>query len=142
MGFNFDPVGKMVTDLRDDADVAALNGTRIRGFEPAAGDAQGAGQYQNFVVLVLLDAFREKRIPVQRPRIALRCYGTTPQQAMANYAACVNVLHNAGLRTYANGLGVWNSFDDTGPTAESDPDTNQPFVACVVELAATTVAIA
>ena len=141
-GFNFDPVGKLVVELRGDADVAALNGSRIRGFEPAPGDAQGAGSFQNFVVLVLLDAFREKRIPVQRPRIAVRCYGSTPQQAMANYAACANALHNAGVRTYASGLGIWNSFDDTGPTAEADPDTDQPFVSFIVELAATTVAVA
>jgi hypothetical protein len=140
-GFNFDVIGKLITELRADADVTALNSTRIRGFEPAPGDAKGAGSYQNFVVLVLLDAAREKRIPVQRPRIALRCYGTTPQQAMANYAACSNALHNAGVRTYSNGLGIWNSFDDAGASADRDPDTDQPLVTFVLDLAATTVAV-
>lgn len=141
MSFNFDVIGKLVTDLRDDTTANTLNGGRIRGFEPAPGDAQGAGQYKNFVVLVLLAARRENRISVYWPRVAVRCYGSTPQLAMQNYTACANALHNAGVRVYGNGLGIWNSFDDTGPSAEKDPDTGQPYVSFIAELAATTVSV-
>ena len=38
-----DPTGRLLTEIRDDAGVAALT-TRVRGGEPAAGDALGAGQ--------------------------------------------------------------------------------------------------
>ena len=140
--FNFDVVGKVVTGLRDDAEVAALNGTRIRGFEPAPGDAQGAGSYLNFVVVVLLEAPIEKRLPVQYPKVVIRCYGTTPQQAMANYIACANALHHAGVRTYANGLGIWDSFDASGASPDKDPDTDQPLVTFVADFIATTASVA
>lgn len=143
-----DVTGKVVLDLRSDFDVATLVGTdehglvRVRGFEPAPGDEQGPGAYRNFVVVVALSTPREKRIPVQRPRFGIRCYGSTPQQAMAVYAACSDALHQVGERVYANRLGVWDSFDDTGATAAKDPDTDQPYVTFVAEYAATTLAIA
>jgi hypothetical protein len=149
-----DATPKVIVDLRSDSAVAALVGTdahgiiRVRGFEPQGypdateSDEQPAGSFRNFVVVVTLATPRDKRLPIQRPRFAIRCYGSNPQQAMALYGACSDAIHQTGARVYPNRLGVWDSFDDTGATQEKDPDTEQPYVTFVAEYAATTLAIA
>jgi hypothetical protein len=142
-----DVLGKLIIELRQDPAVAAIT-ERIRGFEPAPGDAATVAnsspvRYKNaFVVLVTLATPRMKGVPVQRPRIAARCYGRTPQEAAALYGACSDAIHHVGPRVHANGLGVYNSHDDTGGTAERDPDTGQPLVSFVIDLHATTQVVA
>lgn len=152
--FNPDPTGKLLVELRDNDAVKAIVGTRVRAFEPAPqvvdpdtkrvlekGDVRGPGEYVAFVLLVILDPFRERRLPIQRPRISVQCYAATAQAAMALYAACAEALHDVGPRVYANGLGAWNSWDDSGGRPDKDPDTGQPFVEFMVELVATTQAV-
>lgn len=133
-----DALPKILLELRDDPDVDDIVSGRVRGFEPAPGDAKGPGEYQAFVVVSQLDAPRLGRIPVQRPRIAVRCYGRTQQEAAALRWACSNVLNDAGPRTHNNGLGIYQSMDDTGGEQELDPDTKQPLQTFIVDLFATT----
>jgi hypothetical protein len=148
--FNFDPLGKVLLELREDGDVAAIVGTdgsglvRVRGGEPAPGDAAadataGEPRYKHaFVVLTELGTPRHPRLPIQQPRLAGRCYGRTFQEAMELYVACSNAIHGAGPRVHTNGLGIYVSHDDTGGSASADPDTGQPYVDFVIAAVATT----
>lgn len=147
MTFNWDPLGKLIIELRADAAVAAIAGAnptstvRVRGFEPGPDDAQGPGQYRAFVVLVNEGGPRFRRVPVQRPRIAARCYGRNPAEASQLAAAVSDALHFRGPRVHANGLGIYQSWDDTGGEQDKDPDTDQPFVTLFIDLFATTQAV-
>ncbi len=130
-----DPLGKLLTEIRDDPAVAALT-TRVRGGEPAPGDS--AVPFGRFVVLVRLGAQREKRAPVQAVRIAVRCYGSTYQDAAALYGAVSDAVHNVGPRIGATGALIHRSFDDIGMGADKDPDTGQPHEDGVIQLFAAT----
>jgi len=136
-----DLTGKLLIELRDDTEVDALVDGRVRGFEPAPGDVKPKGSYQAFVVIVALDTVRMSRAPVQRATYAIRCYGATPQAAMALYGACSDTLHNIGPRLHAD-TGIYISFDTTGGTAEKDIDTGQPYVTFIAELIAPTQVVA
>ena len=148
----WDPVGKLVTELRDDPAVQAIAGenphepaslgARVRSPEPAAGDAQGPEAYRAFVVIVTLGTPRMPSVPVQRARHAVRCYGRTPQEAAALYAACSDALHHVGPRLHGSGQGIYVSHDDTGGQFSKDPDTGQPQYSFVVETLATTQVVA
>jgi hypothetical protein len=137
-----DPLGKLLIELRDDVEVDAIVDGRVRGNEPKAGDAQPLGDYQAFVVITELASPRIPRVPVQRVRYGVRCYGRTFQEARSLYGACSDAIHLLGPRLHANGLGIYISIDDTGGTASRDPDTKQPLVDFVIELLATTQAVA
>lgn len=138
-----DPLGKLLTELRDDDAVDTLVDGRVRGFEPAPGDAKPAGSYQAFVVIVALGAERETRSPTARWTYGVRCYGSTAQNAMAVYAACSDAIHHIGPRIRSSdGLGIYLSHDASGGDTAKDPDTQQPYVTFTVELFATTVAVA
>ena len=130
-----DALGTLLTEIRDDPGVAALT-TRIRGGEPAPGDA--ATPFQRFVVLVRLGSTREKRAPVQEVRIGLRCYGATFADAAALYGAVSDAIHNVGPRIGATGVLIHRSFDDAGLGAQTDPDTGQPHEDGVISLFAAT----
>ncbi|HUW17470.1 MAG TPA: hypothetical protein VMW94_10360 [Actinomycetes bacterium] len=133
-----DPLGYILTTIRDDATVAALT-TKIRGGEPAPGDALGAGSYQRFVVLVSLGYLREKRLPIQEVRIAARCYGLTHQDAAALAGAVSDSIHALSPRISSGDVGIWSAFDDGGGGGLIDPDTSQPYyVVMILANAATT----
>lgn len=133
-----DALPKLLLELRDDSAVAAIVDERVRSPEPGPGDAQGPGEYKAFVVLVQLDAPRYSRIPVQRPQIAVRCYGRTHQEAAALRWACSNAIHDIGPRVHTNGLGIYSSMDTSGGGQETDPDTKQPLQVFLVDVFATT----
>ena len=130
-----DPLGTLLTEIRDDPAVAALT-TRVRGGEPAPGDS--AVPFGRFVVLVRLGTQRDKHAPVQAVRIAVRCYGSTYQDAAALYGAVSDAIHNVGPRIGATGALIYRSFDDIGTGAEKDPDTGQPHEDGVIQLFAAT----
>lgn len=132
-----DPLGRILTEIRDDATVAAIT-TRIRGGEPAPGDALGPGSYQPFVVLSRLSIQREKRLPMQEVRILAACYGATFQQAAALAGAVSDAINAAGPRISPAGVGIWASFDDGGEGATRDPDTDQPREDVIFSVTATT----
>ena len=135
-----DPIGLIVTEIRDDATVAALTEGRVRGFEPAPktksyeGDAQGTGKYKRHVVIVTLGRRREKRLPVQEVRAAARCYGIDGKDAARVGGAVSDAIHNAGPRISPGGVGVWNSWDDGGEGVLTDPDTAQPYETVVIQV--------
>ena len=130
-----DPLGKLLTEIRDDPAVAALT-TRVRGGEFAPGDA--AVPFKRVVVLVRLGTTRAKRAPVQEVRIGLRCYGSTFADAAALYGAVSDAVHNVGPRIGATGVLIYRSFDDIGMGADKDPDTGQPHEDGVIQLFAAT----
>lgn len=137
-----DPLPKILIELRNDVEVDALVDGRVRGWEPAEGDAQPFGKYKAFVVLVRLDAPRLPRAPIQQASIAVRCYGTDKANAYAVYAACSDAIHNIGPRLHNNGLGIYISHDDTGASQDADPVTKQPLETFVIRLSATTQEVA
>ena len=133
-----DPTGYLLTTIRDYPAVAALT-TRVRGGEPAPGDAMGAGLYQRFIVLSQLGRQREKRVPVQEVRYVAKAYGVTAQDAMTLAGAISDSIHNRKSRANASGVLIWASFDDGGGDATKDPDTEQPMVSVVISVTAATV---
>lgn len=135
-----DPLGRLLTEIRDFPAVAALT-TRVRGGEPAPRDAEGPGSYQRFVVLVRLGTTRQKRAPVQEVRIGVRCYGLTFRDAAALYGAVSDAIHNVGPRIGATGVLIHRSYEDVGNGAEKDPDTDQPMESGVIVVYAATRAL-
>lgn len=146
----WDPVAKLLTDLRDDSAVAAITSEnphepvhpRVRSPEPGPGDVQGKGAYRAHVVIAALATPRMQSVPVQRSRHVVRCYGRTPEEAAALYAACSDALHHVGPRGHGSGQWIYVTHDDTGAGIEHDPDTHQPHYSFVVETLATTQAVA
>lgn len=135
-----DPLGKLLTEIRSNVAVAALT-TRIRGGEPAPGDA--TKPYQRFVVLVRLTPQRYKgHNPVQRMRIGFRCYGTTYQDATALYGAVSDAIHGVGPRLNAGGVLIYRTWDDIGLGATQDPATGQPHEDGVIDVFASTQLVA
>jgi hypothetical protein len=132
-----DPTGYILTTIRDNAAVAALT-TRIRGGEPAPGDALGPGAYVPFVVLTQLGRTRETRVPVQEVRILAKCYAATHQAAAALAGAVSDAVHHVGPRRNSTGVLIWASFDDGGEGGTKDPDTGQPMSSVVISVTAAT----
>ena len=134
-----DPLGKILTEIRSNTAVAAMT-TRIRGGEPAAGDAVSAATgYNRFVVLTRLGNERWKRQGVQALRIAVRCYGTSYKDAATLAGVVSDAIHNIGPRRNATGVLIFRSYDDIGQGATKDPDTGQPHEDFVIEAFASTV---
>lgn len=131
-----DPMGALITELRADSDVAALVSARVRGFEPAPGDALGPGSYQAFIVLTALSVPPHPRVPITFAEYGARCYGATPQGAWAVWGAVVKALHQVGDRTKSNGLLIYRTFVLTGGSQDRDPDTQQPVVTGSIRLTA------
>lgn len=137
-----DPLGSLLVEIRSDVDVEALVDGRVRGFEPAPGDAKAAGSYQAFVVLVALSVPPDPQLPVTFATYGVRCYGSTPQNAFAVWGTVVKVVHSIGPRLKANGLGIYRSAVISGGEQGKDPDTQQPVVEGTIRLIATTQAVA
>jgi hypothetical protein len=135
----------LIVELRDDAAVGAVVGTRVRGPVPAAGDALGEGHYQPFILVAAEGGGPDRRVPVQRPRVLIKCYGIGPTDAYELYVKASTALHERRGRAYgtgANRIWIWNSWDVSGGSAEADPRTAQPYVSFIVELIATSQAVA
>ena len=145
-----DVLPKLLIEVRDDEDVAAIVGIRVRGKEPQGpvvdadgreiepGDVRPAGQYVPFVVLVRLGGPPHPRVPIQRSRVLFRCYGRDDREAAVLRNACSKAIHGKDPRVFANGLGILSTLDVTGGSQEADPDTAQPMETFVVEAVATT----
>jgi hypothetical protein len=146
-------IGAVIAELRDDPDVAALVGNRIRHGTPLGevhgptgvltydGDAHGSGEYKAFIVLVTLSDPPMRRVPVQFVEVAARCYGTTRQQSREVYGALVKALHDRGVRVKSNGIGLWRSAMVGGGSDDTDPKTGQPLVIGNIQLIAATVVV-
>jgi len=146
----WDPVGRLLTELRDDDAVADIVGEnpheavpRVRSPKAGPGDMQqGPENYRAFVTIATLALPRMQSVPVQRARHVVRCFGRTPEEAAALYAACSDALHHRGPRVTGAGLGIYVTHDDTGGEEGEDPDTHQPTYDFVVETLATTQVVA
>lgn len=146
-----DALGKLLIELRDDVAFGLWHDDRVRGEMPApatatyAGDVRGPGKFVRFVVISTLATPRDRRLPIQRPRFAVKVYGTDPQDAMAGYVLASDAIHRLGMRmagTGAGRIGIWQSWDEDGAAPELDPETKQPFVTFVVALIATDQSVA
>lgn len=135
-----DPTGALITELRADAALSALVGTRIAAGEPAPGWSQGAGSYQAFVVLVGAPA-PDARVPISRASYTARCYASTHQQATAVWGALVAAVHGAGPRLKGSGLGIYRTWLLPDADQLRDPDTNQPYTEGTIQLIATAQAV-
>ena len=138
-----DPTGRILTEIRGDAAVAALC-TRVRPGQPAGkteadgGDARGPGQYVRFIVISRLGHARLKRVPIQEVRLLVKCYGLTVQDAAALAAAASAAVHARGHRLTSGGVAIFGSFDDGGSGADTDPVTGQPHEDFIVQVSAST----
>ena len=137
-----DPLGSLLVEIRSDVDVDALVDGRVRGFEPAPGDAKPAGSHQAFIVLVALSVPPDPQLPVTFATYGVRAYGSTPQNAWAVWGATVKAIHERGPRLKANGLGIYKTIAVSGGEQGKDPDTQQPVVEGTIRLIATTQAVA
>jgi len=133
-----DALGSLLTEIRADVDVADLVSGRVRGGEPAPGDAKAAGSFQAFIVIETLADPPHPRLPVRFATFGLRCYGSTFQNASEVYLAVVKAIHRVGPRRKANGLGIYWTTAVSGGEQARDPDTQQPYVAATIELIGTT----
>lgn len=146
-----DPTGAFIVELREHPSVAALVGRRVRSADPAPpvrhpdngavidqGDVRGPGDYVAFIVVKVMSAPPDRRLPIVSVEFLVECYGTTFQNAWAVYGAVVQAVHGRGPRTKSNGLGIYNSFVVAGGDEDTDPDTHQPLVNATVRLIATT----
>lgn len=142
-----DPVGQLLTELRDDPAVAAIVGAnptsepRVRSPKPGPGDNQGATKYRAYIVIATLATPPHPTVPIQRTRHVVRCYGRTPTEAELLYQAASAALHGRGPRQSGD-RAIYVSHDDTGGTYDEDPASNQPLYYFVVESLATTQAVA
>jgi hypothetical protein len=127
----YDPMGQVITDLR----AVSIASGRVRGGEPAAGDALQPGSYQRFVVLVRLGRTRFGRTAAQLVRIGYRAYGATFQDAAALAGQIADALDFKGGRG-SGGNWIYQSLEETGGEPEKDPDTGQPYETGVISLIA------
>jgi hypothetical protein len=125
-------MGSVITTLR----AAGVASSRVRGGEPAPGDAKGPGEYQRFVVLSNLGRQRLQQAPVQEVRIGYRAYGATFQDAADLSGDISDALHLIGGRSASSGW-IYESLEETGGAATKDPDTKQPYESGVIVLIAT-----
>lgn len=138
-----DPLGTIISELK----AANVASQRVRGFEPAPasasyeGDAQEAGSYKRFVVLVRLGGSRLPRAPLQQLQIGVRAYGVTPHDAAALWGDISDALSNAGPRLSASRVAIYQSLDDGSGGTHKDPDTDQPYEEGVIAVYAGTAAL-
>lgn len=135
----YDPLGTLLTIIRDDPGVAALT-TRVRGGEPAPGDVQSKDDgWLRFIVLVRLGYDRDPQVPIQDVRIGINCYGTSYQDAAALAGAVSDAFHGRTPPSLnAQRFALYAAHDDGGPGASKDPDTDQPFETLTAALVAST----
>jgi hypothetical protein len=137
-----DPLGSLITEARADADVAALVGTRVRGYEPQPGDARGPGEYQAFVTINALDVPINFSVPISFASYGVNCYGVTHQGAWAVWAAIAKCFHRTKARTKPNDLGIYQTLVISGGEQDKDPDTGQPVVRGVLRVIVAAQAVA
>lgn len=118
-----DPLGKLLTEVRDFPAVAAIT-SRVRGEELAQGDKPPLVIIRTFPTSRLAGA---PRLPVLRHGFAILCYGTSPKQATQLALAVAEAVHNLEPRTNAGGTAIYQSFHGTINGVEIDPDTQWPF---------------
>ncbi|MCA1570840.1 MAG: hypothetical protein LC798_11085 [Chloroflexi bacterium] len=127
-----DPLGKLLTEIRDNAQVAAIT-NRIRGGEPAQGDLPP------FVLIRLFPVrHTNPHLPLLRHQYMILCYGTTPKQATALGYAVGDAVHNLVPRQNVTGTAIYQSLMEVAGQAQTDPDTTWPFTTVIPSVIAST----
>jgi hypothetical protein len=129
-----DPLGKLLTEIRDDEAVSDIT-TRIRGEEPAQGDAPP------MVVITTFPIVRENRLPLARYQYIIRCYGSSLQQTAQLRGAVSDAIHHVGPRMSAAGVALYRSQVENEGMFQTDPDTQWPFQMVIVNAWVATVAV-
>lgn len=134
----WDPTGAVIVELRNNAPLGLLVGSRVRGGHPGPGDKQGAGAYRRFVVVSREGVSRPRgQAPIQTVTLALRAYGATPRDAAAVMGAASDALHKVGPRAGTGGGHIYLSQMVGDAAPDQDPRTFQPFEEGFVELICT-----
>lgn len=122
-----DPIAGLVAYLKADAGVAATVGTAVYGTRLPAGVASGTTPPSAVVVAAAGGLGEGGDAPLMRPRVDVRCYGTTAAGAMAAWAAAFAALRALKRRSHASAL-LHAAVQEGGPLSLFDPDTDWPFV--------------
>lgn len=130
-----DPLGKILTEIRDDDDVAAIT-TRIRGEELAQGDVPPCVIIRSFPTTRL-----DSRLPVLRHGYAILCYGSSPKQTTELTLAVAAAIHNPEPRQNASGTAIYQSLHSTIGGIEIDPDTQWSFRTIFPNVIASTMSV-
>ena len=130
-----DPMGKLLTEIRDFAGVAAIT-SRVRGEELAKDDKPPLVIIRSFPTVRL-----DPRIPLLRHGYAILCYGRTPKQATQLALAVAEAIHDLEPRTNQTGTAIYQSFHGTIGGVEIDPDTQWSFRTLFPSAIASTMAV-
>jgi hypothetical protein len=133
-----DPIGRLITELRVDAGVAALVGTRVWGAEIPDNVSSDPRPY---ILVHRVLAVRMKRAPVQAVRVSIQCVGLTPRLAAVLYGAVSDALHVKGPRYTSGGIGIYLSEEEVGGQPLTDPQTGWPYETAVYNVWATTAVV-
>lgn len=133
-----DPTGALIAELR----TANIASGRVYGGQAPPGVVKAPSGYQRFVVLTRIPVVRLHRTPLQEVRLALRCYGSTDQDAAALYGEVSDVLDNAGPRVSASSVPLYQTLDEGSQGTTADPGTNQPYEEGTIAVWAGTEALA
>lgn len=118
-------LGKIIVELRSNAAVAAIAGTRIYGKPPPDDLAP-------YVLVRRLGPIRRfPRAPYYTGRLLVDCVGradvaTGAKEATDLYNAVSTALHGKGWRQSPAGVTVASTYEELGGQAIDDPDTRQP----------------
>jgi hypothetical protein len=129
-----DPLGLLLTGIRDDATVAAIT-SRVRGEEPAKDDKPP------MVIIRTFPINRDKRLPIGRFQYFIQTYGTSYLQAAQLRRAVSDAVHDLEPRVNASGVGIYQSFSETEGQAQLDPDTQWPFYTIIAVVWASTMTV-
>ena len=149
----WDPVGRLIIELREAPDVAAIAGenphaardedVRVRGQEPGPGDAQA----HDAVPSLRADphpgpAAAWPACPPSERGTSCSASGAIGSRPTACTGPAAMPSTTLGPAWPAAGMAIYVSHDDTGGSPLSDPDTEQPYYEFVVESIATTQVVA
>jgi hypothetical protein len=129
-----DPMGKLLTEIRDFAAVSAIT-SRVRGEELAKDDKPPLVIIRSFPTTRL-----DPRIPLLRHGYAILCYGTSPKQATQLALAVAEAIHVLEPRQNST-TAIYQSFHGTIGGVEIDPDTQWPFRTLFPSAIASTMAV-
>lgn len=130
-----DPLGFLLTTIRDDATVAAIT-PRVRGGELEKDDAAPAVLLRRGPVNRSPTGPNARRVGLQGVTVTALCFGATYQQAAQLYGAVSDAVNLKGPRRDGTGRLIFVSIDESGGDPVLDPDTRWPTETCVINVIA------
>ena len=126
-----DPLGKVVTEVRDALAADGGDPATVRGGGRFEGDATTSGDVPPLVIIRRLSAVRSD-YGTGRFRLAITSYGTTRPKAAELAGRVSDALHLVGPRLSLAGVAIYISREEVGAQAGEDPDTRWPSEAAIV----------